>query len=161
MTPPSSVRPPEKISPTSLADYLDIMCKSVFQSGMSWKVIDAKWPGTREALREFDPYAIAEMDGDDVDELTQDTRLIRNRRKIEATIGNARRMIELDEEHKGFQNYLRAHGDFWATLNAVKKDFKFMGDMGTYLFLYVVGEDVIPHESMPSARSSAKAASRR
>jgi 3-methyladenine DNA glycosylase Tag len=45
-------------------------------------VIENKWPGTTEALREFDPHAIADMDEVDIDELMQDTRLIRNRKKL-------------------------------------------------------------------------------
>jgi len=36
--------------------------------------------------------------------LAQDTRVIRNRRKLSAIVSNAQRMVELDEEHSGFQN---------------------------------------------------------
>ena len=42
---------PERIEPAGLADYLEVMSKSVFQPGMSWKVVAAKWPGIREAFR--------------------------------------------------------------------------------------------------------------
>ena len=34
--------PPEQIKPTSLNDYLEVMSKAVFQSGMSWRVVEAK-----------------------------------------------------------------------------------------------------------------------
>ena len=122
------------------------MSKSVFQTGMSWKVIESKWPGIREALRDFDIQAVADLDEKDIEDLVKDTRVIRNRRKLTAIVSNAKKILELDEEHGTFQGYLRAHGSFDETLKAIRKDFKFMGPTGIYVFLYVVGEDVIPHE---------------
>ena len=143
---------PEKIEPKSLGDYLDVMSKSVFQSGISWRVVEAKWPGTQEALRGFDAEAVASMSPDDIDELAQDTRVIRNRRKLEATVGNAARMVELEQEHGSFRNYLRSHDDFGGLVKALRKDFKFLGDMGSYHFLYVVGEEVPDHEEWQASR---------
>ena len=137
---------PEKIEPSGLADYLEIMSKSVFQSGISWRVVESKWPGVREAMREFDPQTIATLSDSDMDDLAQDTRMIRHRRKLSAIAANARRMLDLEDEHGTFQAYLRSHGSFEATLQAVRKDFKYMGDSGTYHFLWTVGEDVPPYE---------------
>jgi 3-methyladenine DNA glycosylase Tag len=138
--------PPEQIKPASLDDYLEVMSKAVFQSGMSWKVVEAKWPTTREAFFNFDIQKVANLDDKDIDELTQDTRVIRNYRKLNAIVSNAQRMIALDEEYQGFKNYLRSRDDFDGTLTAIRKDFKFMGPTGIYYFLYVVGEQVPPHE---------------
>jgi DNA-3-methyladenine glycosylase I len=138
--------PPEKITPQSLNDYLEIMSKSVFQSGMSWKVIESKWPGTREAFSGFDVQTVANFNERDIEELSKDTRVVRNYRKLMAIVSNARKMLELDKAYGSFQKYLRFHGDFDATLNAIRKDFKFMGPSGIYVFLYIVGEEVIPHE---------------
>lgn len=138
--------PPEKITPKSLNDYLEIMSKSVFQSGMSWKVIENKWPGTREAFHNFDVQRVANFNELDIEELSKDTRVVRNYRKLMAIVSNARKMLALHKEYGSFQKYLRSHGSFDDTLNAIRKDFKFMGPTGIYVFLYVVGEDVIPHE---------------
>jgi 3-methyladenine DNA glycosylase Tag len=146
---------PQQINPTKLADYLEIMTKVVFQSGMSWKVVEAKWPGFREAFRVFDPRSLAELSPDEIDQLGEDTRIIRNRRKIQATVENARTMLNLDAEHGGFRNYLRAHGGFEGTLANIRKQFKFMGEFGTYYFLYVVGEQVPPYEEFCSRQSPA------
>ena len=55
------MQPPAQITPTKLADYLDVLTRAVFQSGISWRVIEAKWPGTREALNEFDPERLADL----------------------------------------------------------------------------------------------------
>jgi DNA-3-methyladenine glycosylase I len=139
-------QPPEQIEPRSLDDYLEVMSKAVFQSGMSWKVVDAKWPGTREAFHNFSVKEVADFTAFDIEELANDTRVIRNRRKLAAIVYNAQRMLELEDEYGSFQKYLRAHGDFDGTLTAMKKDFKFMGPTGCYYILYVVGEEVPPHE---------------
>ena len=139
---------PEKIKPTRLGDYLEIMTKAVFQSGISWKVVRSKWPGIVEAFQGFDAETVAGFGEKELDDLTGDKRVIRNRRKLEAIIGNARRMIELDEEFGGFQKYLRSQPDFDATVKDIRKQFKFMGPTGIYYFLHVVGEKVPPHEEI-------------
>jgi DNA-3-methyladenine glycosylase I len=141
----------DPIQPEALGDYLEIMTKAVFQSGMSWKVVEAKWPSTREAFHDFDVNKVADFTPFDLEALTKDSRVIRNRRKLEATIGNARQMIALDKEYGSFQAYLRSHGDFDATLKALRKDFKYMGPTGTYFFLYMVGEEVPTHEEFEAA----------
>ena len=140
------MQPPEQIEPKSLDDYLEVMSKAVFQSGMSWKVVENKWPGTREAFHNFDVHAVADMNAFDIEELAKDTRVIRNRRKLEAIVHNAQKMIELDGQYGEFKKYLRSQENFDATLGAMRKDFKFMGPTGVYYFLYVVGEKVPPHE---------------
>ena len=42
---------PEKINPKSLGDYLEVMSKAIFQAGISWRVVESKWPGIREAFQ--------------------------------------------------------------------------------------------------------------
>ena len=133
---------PEQIVPQSLDDYLEIMTKAVFQSGMSWKVVNSKWPGFQVGFQGFDVAKVAAMGDSDIDDLAADTRIIRNRRKIVATVHNAQRLIELDEEHGGIHNYFSSRGDFYDVLKDVRKQFKYMGDTGTYFWLYVLGEEV-------------------
>ncbi len=146
------MRAPEKIQPRSLADYLEVMSKSVFQTGMSWKVIEAKWPGIREAFRGFDPAAVVALTPDDLDALTKDTRVIRNRRKIEAIVHNASEMLEAEKTHGSFRGYLRSHGGFEETVADLRKRFKFLGDMGSYHFLWVVNEVVPSYEDWCASR---------
>lgn len=147
---------PPQIVPKHLGDYLEIMSKAVFQSGMSWKVVESKWTTTREAFHDFQIGAVAAMDELAVDALADDTRVIRNRRKLQAITDNARRMIELDEEHGSFQNYLRSHDSFWGLVKDLRKQFKFLGDMGAYYWLYVVGEEVPPHDQFEAERPKKK-----
>jgi hypothetical protein len=151
---------PKQIRPKKLADYLEVMTKSAFQSGISWRVIEAKWDGFREAFHAFDPEWVASLDPPDIDRLAADTRIVRNRRKIEATVHNAQTMLDLDREHGGFRNYLRSHGGFDETVADMRKRFKFLGDLGAYYFLYVVGEEVPAHENWMSAHGASTGARR-
>jgi DNA-3-methyladenine glycosylase I len=143
---PEEKNAPTQIKVESLNDYLEVMIKVVFQSGMSWKVVENKMPGIRDAFLDFDVVKVADFDERDIEALTQDTRVIRNQRKLVAIVGNARKMLDLEKEHGSFQNYLRSHGDFDAILTAMRNDFKYLGPMGVFYFLYVVGEPVPEHE---------------
>jgi 3-methyladenine DNA glycosylase Tag len=143
---------PVRVNPQSLGDYLDVMSKAVFQSGISWKVVEGKWTSTREAFRGFDVKTVAALRERDIDALAADTRVIRNRKKLEAIVSNAGRMLELEAEHGSFKDYLRSQGDFEGTVKALRKDFKFMGETGCYYFLHVVGEDVPPHDEWLASR---------
>jgi DNA-3-methyladenine glycosylase I len=137
---------PKQIKPKGPNDYLEVMTKAVFQSGISWRVIQSKWDGFREAFFGFDAEKVSDLDPPDVDRLAQDTRIVRNRRKIEATVENARTLLDLDQQFGSFSKYLRSHVGFEETVADLRKRFKFMGDTGAYYFLYVVGEEVPPHE---------------
>jgi len=148
----AQMQAPTRIEPKSLGHYLEVMSKAVFQSGMSWKVVQTKWPQIREAMRDFDIDAVATLSPDDLEELAQDTRVIRNRRKLAAIVHNAQRIIELDEAHGGFENYLRSQNSFELTVKGLRKQFKFLGDTGSYYFLYVIGENVPTHEDWMQSR---------
>ena len=143
---------PEQIEPQSLGDYLEVMSKAVFQSGMSWRVVETKWSGIRDGFRGFDAQAVATMGEPDIDTLATDTRVIRNRRKLAAVVENANRMLQLEAEHGTFRDYLRSHASFAATVSDLRKQFKFLGETGCYFFLYVVGEEVPPHEEWEASR---------
>ena len=69
-----------------------------FQPGLSWRTVLAKRPAFREVFHGFDPEAVAAMDERDVERLLGDARIIRNRRKIEATVTNARATVALRED---------------------------------------------------------------
>lgn len=143
---------PERISPQSLDDYLEVMSKSIFQTGLSWNVVERKWPDIRDAMEAFNVGKVTRFNKDDIERLVNDKRVIRNRRKLEAIVHNARKMIELDKYYDGFQNYLRSRPDFDATVRSLRAQFRFLGEMGCYYFLYVVGEEVPPYEEWRVSR---------
>jgi DNA-3-methyladenine glycosylase I len=69
-----------------------------FQSGLSWLTILRKRDAFRRAFAGFQPAAVAAFTDDDITRLLSDPGIVRNRAKIEATIRNARAIIELDED---------------------------------------------------------------
>src|SRR5687767_971580 len=119
---------PAQIEPKRLGDYLEVMTKAVFQSGMSWAVVNAKWAGFQKAFNSFDAEWVADLSPDDADRIAQDPGIIRNRRKVQATVENARVMLALDKEFGGFKKYLGSQGDFEATAADLKREFRYMGD---------------------------------
>jgi DNA-3-methyladenine glycosylase I len=66
-----------------------------FQSGLSWATILRKRPAFRAAFADFDPEAVAAFGEADVERLMADAGIVRNRRKVEATIQNARATVAL------------------------------------------------------------------
>jgi DNA-3-methyladenine glycosylase I len=69
-----------------------------FQSGLSWATILRKRPAFRRAFDDFDPDRVAAYDERDVTRLLADEGIVRNRRKIEATITNARATVALRDD---------------------------------------------------------------
>ena len=143
---------PQQIVAQRTGDYLEVMSKAIFQTGISWKVVENKWPGIHDAFRGFDHRLVASLTEAELADLSADPRVIRNRRKIEAIVDNARTMLDLEEQHGSFKNYLRSHGDFEKTVADLRKQFKFMGETGAFYFLYVVGEEVPSYEDWCRSR---------
>lgn len=133
--------------PTSLAGYLEAMSRAVFSAGMNWKVIDAKWDGTCAAFDGFDPMKVAAYTPEDVERLMADTRIVRNRKKVEATIANAGELIVVEREFGSVEAYLASFGDSATLVKALHKRFKFLGESVARMFLYGVEFDVVAQEA--------------
>jgi DNA-3-methyladenine glycosylase I len=69
-----------------------------FQSGLSWLTILRKRENFRRAFKRFDIESVARFNSRSVERLMQDAGIVRNRAKIEATLGNARAALELIDE---------------------------------------------------------------
>lgn len=80
---------PQAIAATGDDRWLATMARSIFQAGISWKVVEAKWPGIVEAFDGFDPARVAMMSDDGFDALLADPRVIRSGAKIAAIRDNA------------------------------------------------------------------------
>ena len=133
--------PPPRIKPRSLDDYLEQLSKGVFQAGISWRVVDAKWAGIKAAFHRFNVERVARMGDREIDTVVGDERVIRSRPKIAAVVHNARTMLEL-ERSGGFKRHLGSFGNYEELATDLKKRFKFVGDSGAYHFLYTVSHPV-------------------
>src|SRR6202051_553243 len=73
----------------------ELLSLEAFQAGLSWRTILAKRDAFRSAFANFDADVVARFDAADVKRLLNDASIVRNRAKIEATIGNARATVQL------------------------------------------------------------------
>ncbi|PYD63343.1 DNA-3-methyladenine glycosylase I [Gluconacetobacter entanii] len=76
-----------------------------FQAGLSWVTVLKRREGFRRAFAGFDPVRVAAFDENDVERLMADPGIIRARRKIEATIGNARALLRMHERGEDFATF--------------------------------------------------------
>ncbi len=76
------------------------------QAGLSWRTILGRRDGYRRAFKEFNPQKVARMTEKDVERLVNDASIIRNRKKIESAINNAKRFIEVQREFGSFSAYM-------------------------------------------------------
>jgi len=146
------MKEPAKITPKDDSDYLRVMTKAVFQAGFNWKVIDNKWSGFEEAFDKFNPQTVASYNEAKLAALGQDTRIVRNKTKIAATVHNARTMLVKEGEHGSFKAYLDSFKDFELCVKDLRKSFKWLGDFGAYYFLWVVSQPVPSYEDWCKSR---------
>jgi 3-methyladenine DNA glycosylase Tag len=133
--------PPPQITVKSIDDYLEQLSKGVFQAGISWRVVDAKWPTIRKAFHSFRVERVARMTDREIDALAKDERVIRSRPKIAAVVHNAGVILEIERE-EGFKKHLRSFEGYEELATDLKKRFKFVGDSGVYHFLWTVKQPV-------------------
>jgi len=133
--------PPPQYTAKTLDDYLEHLSKGVFQAGISWRVVDAKWPSITKAFRGFNVERVARMTDRDIDALVKDERVIRSRPKIAAVVHNAGELLAL-ERAGGFKKHLKSFPEYEALATDLKKRFKFVGDSGVYHFLWTVKQPV-------------------
>jgi 3-methyladenine DNA glycosylase Tag len=98
---------PAPLSADALADlpdsaWLAAMARGIFQAGISWKVVENKWPGIAEAFFDFDLGRIGMQPPDWVYDLAEDTRVIRSPPKLRAIVDNAAWIGRVSAEHGSF-----------------------------------------------------------
>ena len=81
------------------------LCLEGFQAGLSWLTILNKRDAFRRAFAGFDAERVAAFDAHDVDRLLDDAGIVRHRGKIESTLNNARRVLELRREFGSLAAY--------------------------------------------------------
>ncbi|HUO76487.1 MAG TPA: DNA-3-methyladenine glycosylase I [Thermodesulfovibrionales bacterium] len=91
------------------------------QAGLSWYTVLRKRDHYRQAYRGFDPEKVARFNASDIERLIQNPGIIRNRLKIEASVHNARRFLEVREEHGSFSNYIWGFVNNKPRINKIKK----------------------------------------
>ena len=138
------------------------ICLEGFQSGLSWLTILRKREGFRLAFAGFDFEKVARFDESDVERLLEDADIVRHRGKINATINNAGRALELREEFGSLATYFwgfepapqtRPDDMGWESIKTIattdistamardlkKRGWKFVGPTTCYAFMQAMG----------------------
>jgi len=130
------------------------------QAGLSWDTVLQKRARYREVFDRFDPQKVARYDGRKVRTLLKDPGIIRNRLKINATIGNAQAFLQLQEEFGSFDGYIwqfvggQVKQNAWKSHKQIpaqtaesdvmskdlkKRGFRFVGSTICYAFMQATG----------------------
>lgn len=116
------------------------LCLEGFQAGLSWRTVLYKREAFRKCFFGFDIEKVAGMTGEDIERLMGDASIVRNRRKIEATINNAKMHLKYFDEDGSFLRYVYAH-DSGEVLSKdlLNKGYRFVGVTICESFLLSVG----------------------
>ena len=138
----------------------ELLCLEGAQAGLSWSTILAKRAGYQQAFYQFEITKVAAMTDAELEALTHDTRIVRNRRKIYAVRANAQAALQVARQHGSLQAYLwdLAGGapvqNHWQSVGDVPADtatsramstqlkrdgFSFVGPTTCYAFMQAAG----------------------
>jgi DNA-3-methyladenine glycosylase I len=116
------------------------ICLEGFQAGLSWITILRKRENFRRAFKNFDYGAVAKFSARDVGRLLKDEGIVRHRGKIESTINNAKRAIEMAREHGSLAAFLWEFNDAKTLAKALKSaGWTFVGPTTIYAFMQACG----------------------
>jgi DNA-3-methyladenine glycosylase I len=91
------------------AALFEALALTYFENGLSWAIVFDKRDNLRAAFHGFDPSAVAAMNSDDIERLMADPSIVRNRRKIEATLHNARLLSKYSLSQLAWRHQPREH----------------------------------------------------
>ena len=134
----------------------EMLMLECFQAGLSWLIVLRKRDALRNAFAGFDPHKVAQFGEPDIARLLEDTRIIRSRAKIVATIASARIYLDMQNHGEDFAEYVwtLAGGKPVQNKGAVAastpkseeiskalkaRGFKFVGPTIVYAFMQAVG----------------------
>jgi DNA-3-methyladenine glycosylase I len=140
--------------------HFEFLLRESAQSGLSWITILRKRENYRKAYDNFDPEKVACYDEEKIEELLTNPGIIRNKKKIQSSITNARRFIEIQREFGSFDKYIWNFVNWRPVINSYqdiseipatsdlsdliskdlkKRGFKFLGSITVYAHLQATG----------------------
>lgn len=128
--------------PQSDQEYFGLLARAVFSAGLGPKVVESRWKEMGRAFHGFDPAKVAAMGEADVSRLLGDPGVIRNRRKIEAVIENAKRFVDNLKDQASFHSYIAGLGapeDLDMAAEQLTQTFAHLGRTSALFFLFSAG----------------------
>jgi len=140
--------------------HFEFLLLETQQAGLSWRTILGKREAYRRAFAAFDPVQVARFGERDIARLLEDASIVRNRRKLEGAVANARAFLQVASDYGSFDAYLWSFVDGEPIVNAwddprkvpvttplsdrlsadlKAKGFKFVGSTTIYAHMQAVG----------------------
>ncbi|MCL6598301.1 MAG: DNA-3-methyladenine glycosylase I [Alicyclobacillus macrosporangiidus] len=132
--------------PQSDAGWFEFVVLETFQAGLSWRTVLHKREAFRRAFASFEPGAVARFTDDDVRRLLSDPGIIRNRKKIEAAVENARIALQLVETHGSLAAFFHGLASCPDPLRVLQETFRFVGRTTAESIAFATGLLAPPHD---------------
>ena len=136
--------PQLELGPADDRRYFEQLVKAIFQAGLSWPTVESHWPAFGEVFHDFDPLAVAAMSDQEITQAEENPRIIRNHRKIEATVASAAAANDVIAQYGSFDAYLRSFDSPEKEIDDLKTRFAGLGDFSAWWFMHSVGLTVPP-----------------
>ena len=138
----------------------ELLCMETYQAGLSWETVLNKRQAFRQAFHGYQIQAVADMTDEELEDLMNNSAIIRNRAKIFATRANAQAFLQVQKEYGSFDAYLWSFVDGKTIVNDIpdysqhqpkrlclkkypriskKRGFKFTGPVAVLSFLQAAG----------------------
>ena len=138
---------PRRVARPTVDDHLEIMTRAIFQAGLSWAMIAARWEAFRRAFDGFDAAQVASYDAADLARLMAADGLIHSAKKLAATVQNARALLALQHEYGSIDAYVATFASYADVFADARGRFAFLGDLSCYYWLFRTGNPVPPFEA--------------
>lgn len=144
--------PPDHLAAIPEDRWLAQMARGILQAGISWKVVESKWPGIEEAFLGFDIGAITFQPDDWFYDLCEDKRVIRSPPKLRAILDNAALIRRVRDSHGSFGRFIAdwPDDDFAGLVQWLKDEgARLGGNTGPYMLRqmgkdsYILSQDVV------------------
>jgi len=131
--------------PTNDNEYFEKMSHAIFQAGLNWKMVDNKWPGFRNAFSNFSIDKVSRYDNKEITSLMKNEEIIRNGRKIQSTIHNAKEFQKIKKEFGSFPKYINSFKGSEINLSEnLQERFKHLGPSSARMYMWMIGMNLKP-----------------
>lgn len=131
--------------PKDDSDYFDRMSKAIFTAGLNWKMVENKWPAFRKAFSGFSPSKVAKLNEKEVKALMKNQGIVRNEKKIRATVENAKAILTIEKEFGSIRGYIDSFGGAEVKLQKeLQERFRHVGPSTARMFLWMAEYPLTP-----------------
>lgn len=123
--------------------FFQQMCDVIFQSGVRGAVWQKYEREIRKEFADYNVEKVAKYTKKHVERMLHNPKMLKNKRKIEACIHNAKQIVQISRKCKGFWHWLANNNNIEELVEKLKGNFKFMGYTNAYAFLRYVGVECV------------------